>query len=77
MHTFEPRIQTILSSSCPSGIKALIFLYTPSSLSCPKGDHKNCPALQCLNELFQVRFFKVGLSRLMVPYKSGWTLRAS
>ena len=71
MHTVKPLIQTLLSSSCPSGIKALIFLDTPSSLSYPKGAHKNCSALQCLNELFQVRFFKVGLSRLMVPYKSG------
>ena len=53
MHTVEPLVQTLLSSSCPSGIKALIFLDTPSSLSYPKGAHKKRSALQCLNELFQ------------------------
>jgi len=71
MHTVEPLIQTIISSSCPGGIKALIFFDTPSSLFYPKGVHKKCSALQCLNVLFQVGFFKDGLSTLMVPYKSG------
>ena len=61
MHTVESLIQTLFSSSCPSGIKALIFLDTPSSFSYPEGAHKKCSALQCLNELFQVGFFKVGL----------------
>ena len=52
MHTVETLIKTLLSSFCPSGVKARIFFDTPSSLSYPKGAHKKCSPLQCLNELF-------------------------
>ena len=56
----------------------LLYVWKPQAV-CPilKVPIKKCSALQCLNELFQVAFFKDGISRLIVPYKSGCPLRDS